>query len=166
MHDHVSPTVNKSISDCIQWTLICAIKTKNEPFGHLRGDDSMKTVMQYVQIIGHNLTLFEKKTILSRKNSTRFPTWHLNYIIILYLCHTLVQVGQNYSSMGQFIDYHMEWNWWIILWFPISLRDSSILPSIQTNSRSNPPSFLFCGFWMLFVGDTVGMAWRWPLNSI
>jgi len=85
---------------------------------------------------------------------------------MLYLCHTEVQVGQNYSSLGQFSDYRIGWNWQIMLWFPVSLRDSSILPSIQTNSRANPPSFLFSGFWRLFVGDTVGMAWRWPFTSI
>ena len=102
-----------------------------------------------------------KKTILVGK-ITRFLIWHLNYIMMLYLSHTQVQVGQKYSSLGQFCDYHMGWNEQIMLWFQVSLRGSSILPSIQTNSRANPPSFLFTGFWRLCVG----VQWVWHEDDL
>jgi len=84
MHDHVSPTVNKSISDCIQWTLNCSNRNKNEPFGHLRGDDPMKTAMQCAQIIGHNLPLFEKKQYWAGKIAQDSLTFKLyNYVVPL-----------------------------------------------------------------------------------
>jgi hypothetical protein len=80
----------------------------------------MKTVMQYAHIIGHNLALFEKKQYWWCKKQ-KIPYLTFKWKIIFYCCHTYVKVVQNCSSLAQFRDYNMGWNWPIMLWFQVSL---------------------------------------------
>jgi hypothetical protein len=86
VHDSVWPTVNNSLSGCTHKHWKCSYKNKNYPSGYLRGVDPMKTVMRCPYIIGYNLAILEKRTILSVRKSQKIPCLIFqlyNYVVLL-----------------------------------------------------------------------------------